>query len=186
MPANRRISSSALALVPSTAVTTTGIAIKLAFHSAAFSCVMGVVGGLLALMAVIALSDEAQQTIRAWLEHRVEHRKAATEQAVSLRWIRAATCGRRWTSGGATDIRTSALSIAPSADSLLDVMRVTRLLPVSGTQASQEVLVAKASSGPPSAQTRTPEEDRSTATGQRSRPADSDPPNGMAANLNLS
>jgi hypothetical protein len=185
MPANGRISSSALALVPSTAVTTTGIATKLAFHNTAFSCVMGVVGGVLALMAVIALSDQAQSTIRAWLEHRVEHRKAATERAVCLRWIGAVTCGRRWTSRGATSVRDGALSITPPADSLLDVMRVTRLLPVSGAPSSQEAPVARASCQAASTQP-TLEEGRSTAAGQPSRPTDNEPPNGKAANLNPS
>jgi hypothetical protein len=186
MPANGRVSRSALALAPPTAATTTSIAIKLAFHDTAFSCVMGVAAGLLALMAVIALSDQAQATIRTWLEHRVEHRKAATEQAVSLRWIRAATCGRRWTSRGATDVRASALAITPPADSLLDVMRVTRRLPISGTQASQGAPAAKALSRPTRTQTRNLEEDRSTPGRQPSRPTDSEPPNGTAANLNLS
>jgi hypothetical protein len=100
--------------------------VKLLTHSTVLASALGIMGGLLALLAVVALSAPAQDTIKLWISFRAEHRKAATEHAMAMRWIRAATCGRRWTSNGASAVRTSAQTITVPIDQLSEIMLITR------------------------------------------------------------
>jgi hypothetical protein len=100
------------------------------FHHTAITWGMACLAGLLALVGVFAVSPEAQKTLRLWIRYRAEHRIAAATSYQIRRWTRAATCGRRWTKAGASDIRQAAAEFGKAqVVNLHEVMLISRIDP---------------------------------------------------------
>jgi hypothetical protein len=117
----------ALPSLPATAATGSGIAARVTLHDTTTALLIAGLAGLLALIAVFAVSPECQKTLRLWIRHRAEHRIAGAKSFEIRRRARAATCGRRWTKDGAKEIREATVSSGSAAVDLSDVMRITRL-----------------------------------------------------------
>ena len=85
-------------------------------HEPALALGLGLAGlvGLLTLLA----SEEAQRTIRTWIQHRAETRIAAGAYRIRCQ-IRAATCGPRRTTADAAQIRDTAATLNPDPPALL-------------------------------------------------------------------
>lgn len=120
------LSSLSLAGVPATTTISGWIAIRLIFHDSAIAWAIASLAGLFSFAAVVIASTEVQRTIRLWIYFRAEHRLSAAEAFVVRRQISRATCGRRWTSAGAADIRQAA-AVYGRSSGLPEIMRLTRL-----------------------------------------------------------
>lgn len=120
------LSSLSLSGIPATATISGWIALRLIFHDSAIAWAIAGPVGLLSLAAIVVASAEAQKTIRLWIRYRAEHRISAAEAFAVRRQISRATCGRHWTSAGASDIRNAAAAYGrPSGRP--EIMRITRL-----------------------------------------------------------
>ncbi len=108
---------------------------------------MAGLGGLLALLAVFAVSAEAQQTIRWWIAHRPEGKVASAEAFETKRRVRTATCGKRWIAASAAEIRKAAVAYTRPSN-LPEIMRITRLYSSDGVPTD---LAASGQPAPPDA-----------------------------------
>jgi hypothetical protein len=120
------LSSLSLAGVPATTTISGWIAIRLIFHDSAIAWAIASLAGLFSFAAAVIASTEVQRTIRLWIYFRAEHRLSAAEAFLVRRQMSRATCGRRWTSAGAADIRQAAAAYGRSSG-LPEIMRLTRL-----------------------------------------------------------
>jgi len=116
--------------LPAATATSSWFTGRLLGHDASLSLGLAGLVGLLTLLA----SAEVQRTIRTWIRHRAESRVAAAEAYRIRRQIRAATCGRRWTTVDAARIRDTATTLNPHDPSLAEVMRITRHRPSGNRQ----------------------------------------------------
>jgi hypothetical protein len=122
-----RVQLVTLASVPATVATGAAIATRTIFHQTAITEGIAALAGLLALVAVFAVSPETQKTLRMWIRYRAEHRIAAATSYQIRHWTRAAICGRRWTKAGANDIRQAAAEFSKPQVGLHEVMLISRI-----------------------------------------------------------
>jgi len=102
------------------------VAFKVVFHDSVLAFGLAALAGVLTLLAVVAVSTPAQETIRLWIRYRAEHKLAAAERFAVRHRLRAGTYGRRWTRGSAAQIRNSAAAYRSSDTNLPEIMRITR------------------------------------------------------------
>lgn len=111
--------------LPAAAATSSWFTGRLLGHGALLSLGLAGLAGLLTLLA----SPEVQRTIRTWIMYRAETRIAAAEAYRIRHQTRAATCGPRWTTAEATQIRNTAATLNSHHSDLTEIMRITRQRP---------------------------------------------------------
>ena len=139
-----RTAATALIIAPSSVAATTAVAVHRTVDSPALVFRLAILAGALTLIGVmVALS---QETIRSWISHRAEKRRADAEAHAIKTLFRAATGGPDRTAEDALQKRRAARAFAEAIGltnigptSLGDAMQITRGQSPSGRPAPRAV-----------------------------------------------